>query len=272
VVRSSRRLARVAAHYDELSDHYVELWGEHIHHGYYERGDESREEATRKLLALLVAELPLRPGARVVDVGCGVGGAARLLARMHGCSVTGVTLSGVQARMAASASTMAGDPCYVVADAQALPLAPSFDAMLAVEVLSHLESRSAFFAEAARLLRPSGRIGIAAWIRAEGLTDDQEEALIRPIEDGMLVTLPDRAEYQRLLAASGLTLASYRDVSRQVARTWDLCVEIVRQPALWSLALRKGSDTLAFVKSFRSMQKGFATGALRYALIVAERR
>ena len=40
---------------------------------------------------------------------------------------------------------------------------------------------------------------------------------------------------------------------------------------LWSLALEKGSDTLAFVSSFRAMQKGFAAGALRYAVIAARR-
>lgn len=267
-----QRRARVAAHYDQLSDHYVELWGEHIHHGYYERGDESRAEATDRLLSLLTDELGLAPGDRVLDVGCGVGGSSRVLARRYRCRVTGVTLSSVQARMATAASTIRGDPGYVVADAAALPLRCCCDAMLAVEVLSHLDDRPAFFAEVGRLLRPGGRLAIAAWLRAEELTAAQEASLIAPIEEGMLVTLPDRAEYERLMSVGKLVPVSYRDVSRQVAHTWDLCLEIVARPAVWSLVLSRGSDTLAFVKSFRAMQRGFATGALRYGLLVGERR
>jgi len=267
-----QRRSRVAAHYDQLSDHYVELWGEHIHHGYYEHGDESRAEATDRLLSLLTAELALAPGDRILDVGCGVGGSSRVLARRHRCRVTGVTLSPVQARMAAAASMAPGDPGYVVADAAALPLRCSCDAILAVEVLSHVDDRPAFFAEAGRLLRPGGRLAIAAWLRAENLTAADEALLITPIEEGMLVTLPDRAEYERLMSLGDLSLVSYRDVSRQVARTWDLCLEIVARPAVWSLVLSRGSDTLAFVKSFRAMQRGFASGALRYGLLIAERR
>ena len=100
---------------------------------------------------------------------------------------------------------------------------------------------------------------------------DDYAILLRPIEEGMLVTLPTREEYERLLASAGLELGRYRDVSVNVARTWDLCLDLVTKPAVWSLAVRKGSDTLAFVKSFRAMQTGFANGAFRYALIAAAR-
>jgi tocopherol O-methyltransferase len=269
--RAADRRARVAAHYDELSEHYAALWGEHIHHGYYERGDESREEATRALLALLFAELPLDAGATVLDVGCGIGGTSRLLARDHGCRVTGVTLSAVQARLAADRGGH-GPPRFLVADAASLPLLPSFDALFAVEVLSHVTDRTAFFAEAARLLRPGGRLGIAAWLASEGPHDQSQVDVLRSIEEGMLVSLPTRAEYERLADGAGFDLVWYRDVSDRVARTWDLCLEIVRQPAVWSLALAKGGEALAFVRSFRAMQRGFACGAFRYALLAAERR
>jgi tocopherol O-methyltransferase len=265
----AQRRARVAAHYDELSPHYAELWGEHIHHGYYERGDESRPEATRKLVELLLADLELAPGARVLDVGCGLGGTGRLLAREFGCAVTGVTLSSVQARMAQDLSPEPGDPLFLVGDAAHLPLRPSFDAILAIEVLSHVPERADFFREAVRLLRPEGRLGIAAWLAAEELTATQRRAYIDPIEDGMLVTLPTVSEYRGLLAGAGMEVQSVRDVSREVARTWDLCLEIVARPAVWSLALTKGRDVLAFVRSFRAMQRGFASGCFRYGLLTA---
>ncbi len=265
----SDRRDRVAAHYDDLSPYYAELWGEHIHHGYYVRGDESREEATRALVDLLVADMQLPPRATVLDVGCGIGGTARLLARDHSCSVTGVTLSLVQARMALERGNGRQAPRFVVADAAALPFARAFDALLAVEVLSHVPDRGAFFANAARLLQPGGRLGIAAWLKASDLSPEQEKRLIQPIETGMLVTLPTRQEYEERLAVAGFDQVHYRDISSHVARTWDLCLELVASPVVWRSAVQKGSDTLAFVRSFRAMRAGFASGAFRYCLIAA---
>jgi tocopherol O-methyltransferase len=42
--------ARVRDHYDRMSPHYHALWGEHIHHGYWIRGDESKETAPRLVI------------------------------------------------------------------------------------------------------------------------------------------------------------------------------------------------------------------------------
>ncbi len=277
----SGRRARVAAHYDELSPHYADLWGEHIHHGYYRRGDESRAEATRALVDRLVEDMGLPTGAAVLDVGCGIGGTAHLLAREHSCRVTGVTLSPVQACMAARRSEADGSPTFVVGDASSLPFvvgrpisAPGertglFDAVLALEVLSHLERRDPFFAQLPGLLAAGGRVGIAAWLRASGLDRAAESRYIDPIEEGMIVTLPTREEYEHLCADHGLELIRFRDVSAEVARTWDLCLELVSAPAVWSLAMSRGRDTVAFVRTFRAMRAGFASGAFRYALIAA---
>ena len=41
--------ATVAAHYDELDRFYREVWGTHLHHGYWQNGDESTEEAILNL-------------------------------------------------------------------------------------------------------------------------------------------------------------------------------------------------------------------------------
>jgi len=261
------RNAQVAAHYDELSAYYNDLWGEHIHHGYYRTGGESRRQATENLIELVVEDLDLSPGNRVLDVGCGVGGTSRYVAAKCRCEVIGVTLSAVQARMATD-ETPAPPPRFIVGDAAALPLTGPFDALIALEVLSHVDDRGAFFGEARRLLKGGGRVGIAAWLKADDLSP-ADAAMIASIEEAMLVTLPTRGEYERLLSHAGFQLVTYRDISTEVARTWDLCLEIVANPALWSVAVAKGRDTLAFVKSFRLMQKGFAGGVFRYAVLIA---
>jgi len=269
---------RVACHYDELSTYYRDLWGEHIHHGYYARGNESRQEATEALIDLLVEPLGIEAGATVLDVGCGVGGTSRYLARQRGCRVVGITLSSVQALMARDAGALPSEddvrkgpaPSFVVGDAAALPFRGIFDCMIALEVLSHVDDREGFFRDAARLLPANGRIGIAAWLKADGLSAEESEAYIEPIERGMLVELPTMREYEETTARAGLRVTLYRDISAEVARTWDLCLEIVDRHTLWGLAALKGRDVLEFLRSFRAMRRGFASGAFRYALIVVE--
>lgn len=271
---------RVARHYDELSPYYRDLWGEHIHHGYYARGDETRKQATEALIDLLMEALGLETGATVLDVGCGVGGTSRYLARRHGCRVVGITLSSVQAQMARDGGSLPDEsdgvqrpqPRFVVGDAAALPFRGAFDHMLAMEVLSHVEDRGAFFDDASRLLPSGGRLGIAAWLKADDRPSEVVDAHIAAIERGMLVKLPDRHEYESVMALRSFELIFYRDISAEVARTWDLCLEIIDRNTLWSLAALKGSDVLEFLRSFRAMRRGFASGAFRYALLVAERQ
>jgi tocopherol O-methyltransferase len=275
----------VAAHYDELTPYYAELWGEHIHHGLYETGAESRVEATEKLIRLVAEGCRIEPGARVLDVGCGLGGTSRWLSRNLGCRVIGLTISEVQAGMARDRSQRgrlhageaatprcfadaAPSPRFLVADAAYLPLRGRFDAVLAIEVLSHVGDRGGFFRDAAA---PGGRIGIAAWLKASDLSTAAERRCIAPIEAGMLVSLPTREEYERHLAARGLRLESYRDISAEVARTWDLCLELIRDRALWRVARQRGPDVVAFLGSFRAMRRGFASGAFRYAVLHAEK-
>ena len=45
--------AEVAAHYDALDHFYRDVWGEHVHHGWWLRGDETRAEALRALVEMV---------------------------------------------------------------------------------------------------------------------------------------------------------------------------------------------------------------------------
>src|SRR5688572_4921417 len=91
---------KIIEHYDVLSPHYRRLWGEHLHHGYWRTGLESKEEAQEALTANLVDAAQIEPGAKVLDVGCGFGGSSIYLAARYKAAVTGITISPVQAAMA----------------------------------------------------------------------------------------------------------------------------------------------------------------------------
>ena len=67
--------------------------------GYWARA-ETLEEAQEAKLELIFRKLGLAPGMRVLDIGCGWGGAARLAAERHGVEVVGITVSRQQADLA----------------------------------------------------------------------------------------------------------------------------------------------------------------------------
>ena len=62
------------------------------------------------------------------------------------------------------------------------PNKATFDCVWISEAMSHLPNKELFFRNAALLLNPGGKLVIADWFKAEGLTDEQMEADIKPIE------------------------------------------------------------------------------------------
>ena len=107
--RTDAQLKRgIGEFYDESSGIWEEVWGEHMHHGYYREGEkpasfarhvEAQDDMIEKALELCgadgVAARCRRDGRRlrVLDVGCGVGGSSRYIARKYGADVVGLTLS-----------------------------------------------------------------------------------------------------------------------------------------------------------------------------------
>src|SRR5215469_10285205 len=97
----------IRRHYDRLSRFYRLFWGDHLHHGYWENG-ESVPRAQVQLIERLAERAAIPRGARVLDIGCGLGGSAIWLAEHLECDVTGLTISPVQARMASAKAKSRG--------------------------------------------------------------------------------------------------------------------------------------------------------------------
>jgi arsenite methyltransferase len=117
-------------------------------------------------LTLRLAELAgIAPGKRVVDVACGTGASARLLARELGAETVGVDLGAraiERATRSAHAAGLADRARFVHGDAEALPLDDaSFDVALSECSLCTFPDKQRAVAEMARVLRPGGTIAIA---------------------------------------------------------------------------------------------------------------
>tara|TARA_B100000686_G_scaffold274906_1_gene293186 strand:+ start:46 stop:891 length:846 start_codon:yes stop_codon:yes gene_type:complete len=76
---------------------YFKIWGgEHIHVGIYNHEKEPIKDASPRIVKLMASKLRLTPETKVLDLGSGYGGAARYLAKNHGCKVTCLNLSETQ--------------------------------------------------------------------------------------------------------------------------------------------------------------------------------
>ena len=173
--RAYHSSASVAAAYDAWTeDRLLEnLWGEHVHLGHY--GDPPRQRDFRDAKADFVHALVhwsgldrLPPGSKVLDVGCGIGGSARILARDYGFDVLGISISPAQVARA-TALTETGLNCrFAVMDALDLQLQDqSFDGVWSVEAGPHMPDKQRYADELLRVLKPGGTLAVADWNRRD---------------------------------------------------------------------------------------------------------
>jgi cyclopropane-fatty-acyl-phospholipid synthase len=157
-----RDAAAVRYHYEAGNDFFALFLDESMTYScaIFSRGAQTLEEAQRVKLDLVAEKLDLKPGMRLLDVGCGWGSFAIHAARDHGAKVVGVTISPSQAELARERVMQAGLAEEVeirVADYRQLPRS-SFDAIASIGMAEHVgESQIDLYAESLfSLLRPGG--------------------------------------------------------------------------------------------------------------------
>src|SRR5713226_7511236 len=261
---------RIIEHYDIVSPYYRNLWGEHLHHGYWIRGDESKEKAQLQLIEHLAQLASLKPGSDILDIGCGFGATSLYLAEHFNAAVTGITISRVQVEMAIQAAAAQHlDVKFLLMDAEAMDFQKQFDVLWSVESIAHYQHRQEFFASAARLLKPNGSFAITDWFKKEQLTRAETRKFIDPIEKGMLVELQVMDDYEHFLTSNGLQIMHREVLNKNCAKTWDLCLDIISNKSFWALAAKYGTAFVSYLKAFQAMRAGFASGNFAYGLFVA---
>jgi tocopherol O-methyltransferase len=272
MIESSRPITPdlVADHYDDLDWVYRSVWGEHVHHGLWRTGRESPAEAVEQLVELVAAEAGVRPGCAAVDIGCGYGATARYLAAKLGVRVTGLTITPAQYKYAVAA-TPGDNPRYHLRDwlDNQLPDA-AFDAAYAIESTEHMGDKPRAFAEAFRVLRPGGRLAVCAWTAADPAKGWEKRHLLEPIcREGRLPGMGTEADYRALLTGAGFEVEAATDISREVRRTWGLCLRgavamIVTDRAARAYLFSAASRNRDFLWSVGRIWLAYRTGSMRY--------
>ena len=272
VTRRVNDKEKVRDHYDRMSPYYRSLWGEHIHHGYWIRGDESKEAAQLQLIEHVAEAAEIQRNVKILDVGCGFGGSSIYLAKEYGAEATGITISPVQVEMANKAAAEAGvNAKFLLMDAEAMTFETHFDVVWSVESITHYHDIARFFLAAAKLLKPGGTLAITDWFKKKGLTPRECEKYLSAIEDGMMVELQTMEEYESYMIRGGLQVLRSEVLNKHCAKTWDFCIDIIKDKALWTLALQNGADFVRFLRAFKDMRAGFASGNFIYGMMVARK-
>ena len=146
---------------EDADNFYFHVWGgEDIHVGIYLSDGEPIRDASHRTVRRMVDALDLTPSSRLLDIGSGYGGSARVIAREVGCHVTALNLSPVQNRRAREMNVEQGlDDKIDVIDGsfEELPFTDeSYDVVWCQDSILHSARRDQVFREVDRVLRRGG--------------------------------------------------------------------------------------------------------------------
>ncbi|NER84350.1 MAG: methyltransferase domain-containing protein [Leptolyngbya sp. SIO1D8] len=277
----------VAAAYDQWTeDGILEFyWGEHIHLGHY--GTPPRRKAFIPAKIDFVHEMvrwggldTLPSGSTLLDVGCGIGGSSRILAREYGFSVTGVTISPYQVQRAQTLTPETVDARFQVDDAMALSFPDaSFDIVWSVEAGPHMPDKAVFAKELLRVLKPGGILVVADWNQR----DDRQHPLNfweRPVMKQLLDQWSHPAfasieGFSENLAATGLVDGEIvtADWTVQTLPSWldSIWQGVIRPQGFLQQGLNGFIKSVREIPTILLMRLAFGTGLCRFGMFRAQR-
>lgn len=168
-----------------------------------------------------LAELAdIAPGSRVLDVGCGLGGAVFFLAEKKACKVTGIDLMEdniSQANHRAREKNLLESTHFEVGDAHALPYPPgTFDVVWGQDAWCHVDDKQALIEQAHRVLTDRGWVAFSDWL----LRDEKGPLNEKIRRVAASENMASEQAYRSYLADCGFSILHYADTSQKVAQRY----------------------------------------------------
>ena len=258
----------------DQDDDMLTAFGRHVHWGYWETAPAntcSAEEyavAAEQLCGLIFDTAGIRDGARILDVGCGFGGAiSSLNDRYSDLKMVGVNVDQRQlARARQLVQPRSGNSIeFIQAVAEDIPMPDSgFDTVLAVESAFHFD-RAKFLAEAGRVLNDNGRLTVSDFVISEkaldylkGFDPFDQAGIKNSYGDVDLTWSVDR--YERVAAEHNLEIRQQIDITPNTLPTYDfLYAHMESLPE----ALRDPD----FLAATRLLEKSSRKGLMQYLIL-----
>ncbi len=206
-------------YYDLATDFYERGWGKSFHFAPRHRG-ESFEASIVRHEHFLALALGLRAGQKVLDVGCGVGGPMRTIARFSGASVDGINNNEYQLKKLAryNAEASLSDLCRgVKGDFMSMDVPDAtYDAAYEIEATCHAPDKVSVFREIHRVLKPGALFAGYEWCLTDryDASNPRHAEIKHEIEVGD--SLPDIATIPAVISAletAGFEVVSHADLA-----------------------------------------------------------
>ncbi|HEX5689683.1 MAG TPA: methyltransferase domain-containing protein [Roseiflexaceae bacterium] len=214
------------------------------------------------LAVLSLVEIP--PGAQVLDVGCGLGGAALLMAQRFGAQVQGVDVSSNMLRVAEVRSRQAGLAHAIhFAQADILDYDPpvEYDLAHSRDVFLHIHDKARLFGKLMQCLRPGGRLLFTDYLCGADAPSEEFAAYVR----ARGYHLVDVDSYRTLLERAGFV------VERAEDRTDEFIAILERELAGLPSSRLPAHERDELAESWRAKIRRAQNGEQRWGVFVAQK-
>ena len=214
----------IADYYAQTQDHYKIWWkldkGLSLHYGLWEKDTKDFVSALANTNKNMAAMAEVSEGAKVLDAGCGVGGAAIYLAKNYNANCIGITLSEEQKADAiryASKNKVSDLVNFQIQDYLNTDFEDNtFDVVWACESMTSAPSKYEFLQEASRILKPGGRIVISDYFLAKGIKREEHQIILDWEKSWALGPLCSVREMETFGEDFNLKLTKNRNFSEQI--------------------------------------------------------
>lgn len=275
---------------DGILEYY---WGEHIHLGYYNEEEmaagykkknfiQAKYDFVDEMMKLGGISADADNGVKVLDVGCGVGGTSRYLAKkLPDADVTGITLSPNQVKRATELAVEQNVPNAKFTVMNALEMEfpdNSFDIVWACESGEHMPDKEAYINEMMRVLKPGGKFVMATWCQRDDRDvpfDDRDKRDLRFLyEEWTHPYFISIEKYKEIIDATGLMNdVTTEDWNEQTIASWRHSVWVgVYDPRGFIFKPTKYLKCVRDGYCLERMHRAFDRGLMQYGMFAATKK
>ncbi len=303
-LRTPSRRYENSASVGEVYDFWTEeprleyYWGEHLHAGYYGNPPikknfiQAKVDFIDEMIAWGVGQThstlmrrlenpspnPGEGPVTMLDVGCGIGGSVRHLAKRwpQTAHVTGITISKAQIARAEALTQAQGvkNASFVECDALAMIFPDnSFDVVYAVESEMHMPDKNKFVSEMMRVVKPGGILILACWnvrdTRNAPLNKDEAAHIRLLVDEWRHAEFTSIRDYVDILEKYGLTHITAENWAPHTQPSWRASVfEPFRDPrAIITFNPKKSWIMVRDAYTILRYDEAFRKGLCEYGLI-----
>jgi len=275
----------IRKYYKQSNWLYKHVWyagkSKGLHFGFTDSETKDHTQALINQYKYVIKKGHIKDGMKILDAGCGVGGAAVYIAKETRAEVVGITLvpeQAVEALEYANKQNVDNLVKFVVGDYLQTGLkSKQFDVIIGIESICYATPKCSFVKEVYRLLKPGGRLVLTDGYRRRELRGKQEEKIMREFCEGWaLYGLVSYTEMAREMSKGGFERVKVEDMTEATTMSLNKMRSLVKWWRLGEIVL--GWIDLPIVKMARANAlamsawiKGIDTGLFGYFAHVASK-